>query len=97
MAKVRSAILRREIDRLAGVIHQKHAKLEEADKKELAFIHKHMRKAAREIVRIAARTKSSPAKKKASPAPRKGAKRPARVEKKSTATAKPAVEPQAKV
>jgi len=94
MSKVRSAILRKEIERLAGVIHQKHGKLDEAEKKELAFIHKHLRKAAREMVRIAARMKSTPAKKKTAPL-RKGAKPPARVVKKSPAAAKPAVEPQA--
>ena len=95
MAKVRSAILRKEIDRLAAVIHQKHVKLEEADKKELAFIHKHMRKAAKEIVRIAARMKTVPPKKKPSPEPRKETKRAPRAEKKAPGSTRPPVDSQA--
>jgi hypothetical protein len=96
MSKVKSATLRREIERLAGVIHQKHAKLPEAEKKELAFIHKHLRKAAREMVRIAARMKTVPPKKKASPASRKRTKRQLQVKKNAPAASKPSVDTQAK-
>jgi hypothetical protein len=95
MSKARSAALRRDIERLAAVIHQKHLRLEEAEKKELAFIHKHLRKAAKEMVRIAARLKTVPARKKAAPAPRKGTKPPPRTVKKAPAGARPPLDPQA--
>lgn len=76
MSKARSASLRRGISRLAAAIHQKSSKLDGAGKKELSFIHKHLRKAAKEIERNVGKAKPVRKKEKKSPAPRARKPRP---------------------
>ena len=79
MSKARSAALRREISRLAAMIHQKNSKLDDAGKKELSFIHRHLRKAAKAIERNVGKAKpvrKKDKKEKKSPAPRARKPRP---------------------
>jgi hypothetical protein len=79
MSKARSAALRREIGRLAAAIHQKNSKLDDAGKKELSFIHRHLRKAAKAIERNVGKAKpvrKKDKKEKKSPAPRARKPRP---------------------
>ena len=76
MAKAKSSRLLREIARLASSIHLKHGSMGEAGKKDLALIHKHLRKALKAIDRnipgkAAARRKTAArtARKRRSPKP----------------------------
>ena len=91
MSKARSAELRRDISRLAAAIHLKSSKLDDAGKKELSFIHKHLRKAAKVIERSAAKAKPVRKKAKKPRAPRPRKPRPAQV---SPAKARPPARPQ---
>ena len=91
MSKARSAGLRRDISRLAAAIHLKSSRLDDAGKKELSFIHKHLRKAAKEIERSAGKAKPVRKKEKKSPAPRTRKPRPAQ---ESPAKARPPARPQ---
>jgi hypothetical protein len=94
MSKARSASLRREINRLAAAIHLKSPRLDDAGKKELSFIHKHLRKAAKAIDRSAGKAKPVRKKEKKSPPPRARKPRPAQ---ESPAKARPPVKPQGPV
>ncbi|HEX7574637.1 MAG TPA: hypothetical protein VF514_16240 [Bacteroidota bacterium] len=76
MSKGRSATLRRDISRLAATIHQKNSKLDDAGKKDLSFIHKHLRKAAKAIERNVGKAKPPRKAEKKSPAPRTRKPRP---------------------
>lgn len=76
MSKARSAALQKEINRLAGEIRLEHAKLEDARKKDLLFIYKHLRKAAKAIRKSAKKAKPSPQRRKKSAAPRAVKQRP---------------------
>ncbi len=92
MSKAKSAALRRDISRLAAAIHLKSSKLDDAGKKELSFIYKHLRKAAKAIERNVGKAK--PARKKKSPAPRTRKPRPPQ---EARAKARPPVKPQGPV
>ncbi len=70
MSKARSAALRRDISRLAAAIHRKNSRLDDAGKKELSFIRKHLRKAAKEIERNVGKAKHARKAGKKPPAPR---------------------------
>jgi hypothetical protein len=76
MSKATLAALRKDISRLAATIHQKNSRLDDAGKKELSFIHKHLRKAAKAIARSAGAAKPARNAEKKSPAPRARKKRP---------------------
>lgn len=76
MSKAKSSALRRDIGRLAAAIHQKSSKLGDAGKKELSFIHKHLRKAAKAIEKNVGKAKPTRRAGKKSPAPRAQKPRP---------------------
>ncbi|HTY00064.1 MAG TPA: hypothetical protein VMG09_08570 [Bacteroidota bacterium] len=88
MSKVAAVALLRDIHRLVAEIHQNHLKLDDAGKKDLSFIHKHLRKAGKAIKRIVAKTQPIRGAEKKTASPRATRKRePRSKEKGSTKTA----------
>ena len=94
MTKARSAALRRDISRLAAEIYRKNSKLDDAGKKELSFIHKHLRKAAKAIQKSVGKAKPVRKAGKKSPVPTPGRRRPGQG---SPAKARPPVRAQGDV
>lgn len=94
MSKARSAAIRRDISRVAAAIHRKSSKLDDAGKKELAFIHKHLRKAAKAMERSAGKATPPRKRKKKIPAP--PARKP-RATREAPVKTRPPVKPQGTV
>jgi hypothetical protein len=94
MSKARSAALRRDISRLAAEIHRKSSKLDDAGKKELSFIHKHLRKAAKALQRSDGKAKPARKAGKKSPVPPARKSRPGQ---EAPAKARPPVRGQGQV
>jgi hypothetical protein len=94
MSKAKSAALRRDISRLAAAIHQKNSNLDDAGKKDLSFIHKHLRKAAKAIERNV--RKAKPVRKKEKKSPAQQARKP-RSTQQAPAKARPPVKTQGPV
>jgi len=94
MPKARSAALQKEIDRLAAEIRSEHSKLEGAGKKDLQFIRKHLRKAAKAMNRSIRKAKPAPKGKKKPPASGAPKQRPPRAKQHGSANTGPPVDAQ---
>jgi hypothetical protein len=94
MSKARSAALHRDIRRLAATIHQKNSKMDDAGRKELSFIHKHLRKAMKAIERNVGKAKPARKGEKKAPAPRAKKPRPRRATQEAPAKTRPQVKAQ---
>jgi len=70
MSKAKSTALQKDITRYAVVIAQKHAMLGGAGKKDLSFIRKHLRKAAKAMTDSARKAGPVPKRKAKAPSPR---------------------------
>ena len=94
MSKAKSAALQREIGRLAAGIHQKSSKMGDAGRKDLSFIHKHLRKAMKAIERNAGTAKPPRKGGKKAPTPRSKKPRRPRATQEVAAKTRPQVKAQ---
>ena len=94
MSKAKSATLRRDISRLAATIQQKSSKMDDAGRKDLSFIHKHLRKAMKAIERNVGKAKPPRKAGKKAPASRAKKPRPPRTTQEVSAKTRPQVKTQ---
>ena len=93
MSKARSAALQKEIDRLAAEIRQEHSKLEDAGKKDLLFIQKHLKKAAKAMKKSIKKARPASRGEKKKPARGTSKEQPPRAKRQAPAKTDPPVDP----